>query len=309
VPPARAVRPADAARARSELAEIGEVRWQPAAGGRRESLRSAGETALQALRGTLGRNSREARVARLPTSMEPPDDGGLCVICLEGAAERSPRDAPAPGGNVHGRAVRGRWQSEAELYRGPAERPAPSRRASARELGGALLSRLSDRMLFARDADKVLWKVLPCKHRFHQACIDDWLLRPGGACPICRVDPTALAAGAPLATDEPGAGGSAAVHVLAWSPPVGAGGPGGADGAGGASAVAALPLGSGEGPRSAAGEASVEQQRLQGLRGLRGIQGLQAALPGAVEESVWGAADGGAGAGEGAGGADAARAP
>ena len=137
MPPARAVRPADAARARSELAEIGEVRWQPAAGGRRESLRSAGETALQALRGTLGRNSREARVARLPTSMEPPDDGGLCVICLEGAAERSPRDAPAPGGNVHGRAVRGRWQSEAELYRGAAERPAPSRRASARELGGA----------------------------------------------------------------------------------------------------------------------------------------------------------------------------
>ncbi|KAI9720156.1 MAG: hypothetical protein M1828_005802 [Chrysothrix sp. TS-e1954] len=31
-------------------------------------------------------------------------------------------------------------------------------------------------------------RVLPCKHRFHPACVDPWLLDVSGTCPLCRVD-------------------------------------------------------------------------------------------------------------------------
>ncbi|KAJ9495881.1 hypothetical protein H2202_008675 [Exophiala xenobiotica] len=36
------------------------------------------------------------------------------------------------------------------------------------------------------DKDNV--RVLPCEHRFHQTCIDRWLLDVSGTCPVCRVD-------------------------------------------------------------------------------------------------------------------------
>ncbi|KAK0733054.1 hypothetical protein B0T26DRAFT_745149 [Lasiosphaeria miniovina] len=31
-------------------------------------------------------------------------------------------------------------------------------------------------------------RVLPCRHTFHQACIDPWLLNKAATCPICRID-------------------------------------------------------------------------------------------------------------------------
>ncbi|KAF2432819.1 hypothetical protein EJ08DRAFT_658813 [Tothia fuscella] len=31
-------------------------------------------------------------------------------------------------------------------------------------------------------------RVLPCKHSFHPACIDPWLLNVSGTCPLCRID-------------------------------------------------------------------------------------------------------------------------
>ncbi|RPA71985.1 hypothetical protein BJ508DRAFT_82249 [Ascobolus immersus RN42] len=31
-------------------------------------------------------------------------------------------------------------------------------------------------------------RVIPCKHSFHQACIDPWLLNVSGSCPLCRID-------------------------------------------------------------------------------------------------------------------------
>jgi len=43
-----------------------------------------------------------------------------------------------------------------------------------------------------------IWRLLPCGHRFHTSCVDEWLYRPGGACPTCRKDPIAgLDAGVP----------------------------------------------------------------------------------------------------------------
>eukprot|EP00277_Geminigera_cryophila_P021519 CAMPEP_0179463378 /NCGR_PEP_ID=MMETSP0799-20121207/45468_1 /TAXON_ID=46947 /ORGANISM="Geminigera cryophila, Strain CCMP2564" /LENGTH=413 /DNA_ID=CAMNT_0021266649 /DNA_START=139 /DNA_END=1377 /DNA_ORIENTATION=+ len=42
------------------------------------------------------------------------------------------------------------------------------------------------------------WRLLPCGHRFHTVCVDEWLYRPDGACPTCRKDPTlAIDAGIP----------------------------------------------------------------------------------------------------------------
>ncbi|KAL9112963.1 MAG: hypothetical protein Q9227_002828 [Pyrenula ochraceoflavens] len=31
-------------------------------------------------------------------------------------------------------------------------------------------------------------RILPCKHKFHPACVDPWLLNVSGTCPLCRVD-------------------------------------------------------------------------------------------------------------------------
>jgi len=31
-------------------------------------------------------------------------------------------------------------------------------------------------------------RVLPCKHKYHPACIDPWLLNVSGTCPLCRHD-------------------------------------------------------------------------------------------------------------------------
>ncbi|KAF2765373.1 hypothetical protein EJ03DRAFT_331052 [Teratosphaeria nubilosa] len=38
---------------------------------------------------------------------------------------------------------------------------------------------------FQRGEDQ---RVLPCDHRFHPACIDPWLLKVSGTCPLCRID-------------------------------------------------------------------------------------------------------------------------
>lgn len=48
-------------------------------------------------------------------------------------------------------------------------------------------------------------RVLPCegKHRFHQACVDPWLLELSGSCPLCRQDFHALEA---ILTGEPSSG-------------------------------------------------------------------------------------------------------
>ncbi|KAI6134552.1 hypothetical protein EV401DRAFT_2052946 [Pisolithus croceorrhizus] len=49
-------------------------------------------------------------------------------------------------------------------------------------------------------------RVLPCegKHRFHQACVDPWLLELSGSCPLCRQDFHALEA---IITGEPSSDG------------------------------------------------------------------------------------------------------
>ena len=39
------------------------------------------------------------------------------------------------------------------------------------------------------DVQNVSWRVLPCGHRFHTSCVDEWLHRPDGSCPTCRKDP------------------------------------------------------------------------------------------------------------------------
>ncbi|OQV08922.1 Ring finger domain-containing protein [Cladophialophora immunda] len=31
-------------------------------------------------------------------------------------------------------------------------------------------------------------RILPCNHRYHQGCIDPWLLGCSATCPICRID-------------------------------------------------------------------------------------------------------------------------
>ncbi|CAL9071509.1 unnamed protein product [Musa textilis] len=40
-----------------------------------------------------------------------------------------------------------------------------------------------------------LWELPRCKHRFHEKCIREWLLKPSNTCPICR---TPLARQRPL---------------------------------------------------------------------------------------------------------------
>ncbi|KAM0212161.1 hypothetical protein ACHAPA_007328 [Fusarium lateritium] len=48
-------------------------------------------------------------------------------------------------------------------------------------------------------------RVLPCKHQFHPACIDPWLINVSGTCPLCRYD---LRPGKGHASEEAVAGSS-----------------------------------------------------------------------------------------------------
>ncbi|KAK3375672.1 hypothetical protein B0T24DRAFT_548948 [Lasiosphaeria ovina] len=43
-------------------------------------------------------------------------------------------------------------------------------------------------------------RVLPCRHTFHQACIDPWLLNKAATCPICRIDLCSMLKVAPAMT-------------------------------------------------------------------------------------------------------------
>ncbi|KAK3381773.1 hypothetical protein B0H63DRAFT_476591 [Podospora didyma] len=44
-------------------------------------------------------------------------------------------------------------------------------------------------------------RMLPCHHTFHQACIDPWLLKKAGTCPVCRVDLNSFSAQSEGVTD------------------------------------------------------------------------------------------------------------
>ena len=63
------------------------------------------------------------------------------------------------------------------------------------------------------------WQILPCKHRFHQACVDEWLLRPGagGVCPSCRVDPCVAVLAARREDVQPFAAPGGAGGAEGWS--------------------------------------------------------------------------------------------
>jgi len=52
--------------------------------------------------------------------------------------------------------------------------------------------------------DNEMLKLLPCDHRFHPACIDEWLTR-NNACPMCKasVDPNPHSIVAPPASPPP----------------------------------------------------------------------------------------------------------
>ncbi|KAG9241767.1 hypothetical protein BJ878DRAFT_211273 [Calycina marina] len=46
-------------------------------------------------------------------------------------------------------------------------------------------------------------RVLPCKHKYHPACIDPWLLNVSGTCPLCRHDLRPIRVeGAPAESDQ-----------------------------------------------------------------------------------------------------------
>ncbi|CAF3502235.1 hypothetical protein SNK03_000398 [Fusarium graminearum] len=51
-------------------------------------------------------------------------------------------------------------------------------------------------------------RVLPCKHQFHPACIDPWLINVSGTCPLCRYD---LRPGKGAAPEEGDAGDSSSL--------------------------------------------------------------------------------------------------
>lgn len=46
-------------------------------------------------------------------------------------------------------------------------------------------------------------RVLPCKHQYHPACIDPWLLNHSTICPLCRYDFSLMATASNFAYDAP----------------------------------------------------------------------------------------------------------
>jgi len=61
---------------------------------------------------------------------------------------------------------------------------AGARAAAADAAAGAGLCAIC----FEEEAESA-WRLLPCGHRFHPACVDEWLKKRGGTCPTCRHDP------------------------------------------------------------------------------------------------------------------------
>ena len=66
-----------------------------------------------------------------------------------------------------------------------------------------------------REGEKL--RVLPCKHRFHLECIDQWLSSRKPLCPICKWDALLPFGATPDSLEDPEAGPPARPSVFSFT--------------------------------------------------------------------------------------------
>jgi hypothetical protein len=134
---------------------------------------------------------REQIVGNLPTTSEPPADGEPCAICFDVDTQQewycnsfACSCAFRPVCVFVFRLCVENTRHIAYLLYCTWRVCTPCALASS---SGAILAQRQSVTVVAYPH---LRRILPCGHRFHPACVDEWIKKQRGTCPTCRQDPT-----------------------------------------------------------------------------------------------------------------------
>ncbi|KAF8556392.1 hypothetical protein OG21DRAFT_1596485 [Imleria badia] len=130
----------------------------------------------------------------------PPNSMPLAQLSNAAAHDEDPQEGPVDATGQEARednqTSEGTHQIDSSPQINPADHGASRVPTSSREIVPECIGRETCPICIVDFEEGDDLRVLPCegKHRFHQSCVDPWLLELSGSCPICRQDFRALEA-------------------------------------------------------------------------------------------------------------------